>query len=115
MKTRVNDLVTRFDSVYKGIVWYGDSMIDVLTSMEPLDAIRKNVVVDKSAIEILYHMVMWRQYAIAMLDDNPEYDIEWNSELDWKFFDNPTERLEKIPKTTPRIPKRLNRYSPRTK
>jgi uncharacterized damage-inducible protein DinB len=92
MKTKINRIIQTLEDIFKGEVWYGDSMIDIITSIAPKDAISKNVTVDKSILEVVYHMVQWRLFTIKALEQEEPYDIELNSTKDWKYFDKPTEK-----------------------
>ncbi len=92
MKTKINKFIQTLNDIFKGEVWYGDSMIDVLTSITPNDAISKNLIIDKSILEITYHMTQWRTFTIKALEQEENYDIALNSTKDWKPFDKPTKK-----------------------
>lgn len=84
MERNVNHFIVALEDVFRGNTWYGTSIWDSLNKI-PLDIWNHKVSKQGNSIaELVGHIIAWRLFVIEKLKGNATYDIELNSETDWK-------------------------------
>ncbi|MFK7949377.1 MAG: DinB family protein [Saprospiraceae bacterium] len=95
--TIINQLIYNLKDAYDGEPWYGASLMDILNKTNH-KTINLSIVDQYSIAKVLKHIISWRMFAINMLENNTEFDIQENSEANWarKFVPNEEEWLDLI-------------------
>jgi uncharacterized damage-inducible protein DinB len=74
-------LIDQLETVFSGLPWYGDSMLDILEKIPPtLASVR---VQDRSMLLYLRHILVWREFTLRQLLGETSYTVEIGGELDW--------------------------------
>ncbi len=69
--------------VFNGQPWYGLAITELLKRVDPT-TINQKTGKASSIAEILEHTLSWHIFTIEMMKGNLDFDIEINSETDWK-------------------------------
>ncbi len=67
MQPEIKHLVEQLKRAFEGPAWYGPAIMEVLEDFDP-DAIGLRYNGSQSPLELLLHMVQWRNYAIRLLE-----------------------------------------------
>lgn len=81
-----HELINQLQMMYHGLPWYGDSLAEKLNSIDDDDFDKRVTEGTHSIRELIEHMIIWRHYALEKLSGNVTYDIELNSQNDWKKY-----------------------------
>jgi uncharacterized damage-inducible protein DinB len=87
MNKEISRIVRSINANYNGTPWFGESILDKL---EEVDAKMANEIPEKlshSIVEIMAHMMAWRQFTIEKLNGNIDFEV-WETELDWVKFND---------------------------
>lgn len=78
--------IERLNNTFYGSPWYGESLITQLKKIE-VQHVNTTLPNSKNSIAILIqHLINWRVFVIEKLNGNEAFDIEMNSEADWKII-----------------------------
>ncbi|PKV49636.1 putative damage-inducible protein DinB [Aquimarina sp. MAR_2010_214] len=80
----IKDSIKKYDEVFEGEPWFGISMLKSLEHIPILFWDKKPNKVSHSISELVYHLIDWRGFVIEKLKGNKAFDIELNSEKDWR-------------------------------
>ncbi|MEO9965309.1 MAG: DinB family protein [Reichenbachiella sp.] len=79
----IDQLIGKFEELYKGNPWHGASMLDLLGSV-PSEHFNKAVEpTSKSVAHLIEHLLAWRQFAVKKMKGDRDFDIELSSVMDW--------------------------------
>ena len=67
-----------------GIPWYGPSLLKSLQEIPASFWNQKPKGVSHSIAELVYHIIDWKVFVVEKLKGNKTYNIEMNSEKDWR-------------------------------
>lgn len=75
--------------VFEGSAWHGPAIMDIIGDISAERAFRKfeNI---HSIAELTAHMATWKQFAVARLRGNDQFEI--TTLTDWKTFSNHSEK-----------------------
>ncbi|KAA5827357.1 DinB family protein [Algibacter amylolyticus] len=86
MNSRILQLVESLNNTFQGNPWYGDSLMFQLKNID-IKLVNKTLPNSKNSIaNLIQHVINWRVFAIEKLQGNEAFDIEMNSEADWKLI-----------------------------
>ncbi|WP_106791443.1 DinB family protein [Aquimarina sp. Aq78] len=80
----IKDSIKKYDEVFEGEPWFGNSILKSLEHIPVLFWDKKPKKVSHSISELVYHLIDWRGFVIEKLKGNKAFDIELNSEKDWR-------------------------------
>ena len=89
---KLSQYSTQFAAMYDGHPWYGESICQILEKVTPAKAYWQPAKGAHSIVQIVSHMIYWRQALIKRLAGNLEYKPSMKSEENWKSND----QLKKI-------------------
>src|SRR5438105_4413575 len=87
MNTEISLIVEQFKDVYEGDPWYGRSVVALLTEVNEQTAFEKPNG-QHSIVEILWHMVNWREFTISRLKKDDSKDVHSFEQTDWVELDH---------------------------
>ena len=78
--------------VYNGEPWFGRSVHDILKETN------EAIVFEKpgnqhSILELLWHMITWKEFTISQLRDDPDKSLHHFENLDWRILDHSDKNL----------------------
>lgn len=82
MKT--DEIIRQLEEIYSGKPWYGNSITEVFNSIGEADAARRLIPEGHSIVDLIYHMITWRYFAITQLQGDKNYDVQPNDKNDWR-------------------------------
>jgi uncharacterized damage-inducible protein DinB len=94
MQNRINMLIKKFEEVYDGNPWYGDSFKSILKDIDSKATLKKEKKGGHSIAEILAHIIGWREFFLSRLTGN-DFKIEQEETFNWKRIDNNQETVWK--------------------
>lgn len=84
MKTKISKLLRNLNDSFQGTPWHGESLLSQLKKID-FRCVNKTLPDSNNSIAILIqHLIHWRIFVIEKLNGNETFDIEMNSEADWK-------------------------------
>ena len=89
------EIINQLEEIYSGRPWYGDSFTDIFNNISTDDAVRKPPTVSHSIVELIYHIITWRQFVIKQLQGDREFDVKQNDKNDWRELNYGDENLWK--------------------
>jgi len=88
IKAVVERFKTQLTDFYTGDSWVTDNFSEKVLSIEPGEALKKIQGHNHSIIELVGHIIAWRNFALQKLTGNDDYDVENNSAVDWPAPDD---------------------------
>jgi len=94
MNTEILQITEQLKDVYNGQPWYGRSVTSLL------EEINEHVVFEKpneqhSILELLWHMILWREFTINRLRRDKAVSLGYFDENDWRQLDHTDTKLLK--------------------
>lgn len=84
MNSKILKLIESLNNTFQGHPWYGDSLMHQLKKID-FQLVNKTLPNSNNSVAILIqHLINWRIFVIEKLNKNEAFDIEMNSEADWK-------------------------------
>lgn len=83
MNALVTNIKNTLKHTYNGTPWYGPSIKDVTNTLTFEQAVNRPLPQAHTILELLMHMLAWRQYVLAKLQGDEGFDIELNTTADW--------------------------------
>ena len=84
MNPNIIKLIKKLNNTFQESPWQGESILTQLKKIE-LQYVNETLSNSKNSIAILIqHLINWRVFAIEKLNNNEAFNIEMNSEADWK-------------------------------
>lgn len=96
MNNEINRLQIRFQTIYNGHPWYGESVGKVLLEMTIKQAFFKPSSAHSIA-EILAHLISWRVFLQKRLAGDERFDVNRDTTFRWEAYgDSPEQVWEKL-------------------
>lgn len=83
MNTRLQDLIADLQLVFSDQPWYGDGVLQKLSTINATEAAYIPDHTGRSICQIVRHMIAWRRFAIERANNNPDFRIEVGGPQDW--------------------------------
>lgn len=77
--------------VVSGKAWYGKPVQEILDSVEPQKAFKTPAPGSHSIAALLSHMLYWREFVIARLNGNVNFEVNQNQSFDWQSLTSEAE------------------------
>ena len=87
MNKEIQYLIQLYQTAYDGDPWYGKSIKSILSEIDKDTAVKK-VNDQHSILELLYHMINWREFTISRLDEGKNTTADFFGENDWQILDH---------------------------
>jgi len=86
MNSEILFIAAQLQDAYGGEPWFGRNLRELLEEI-PEDVVTLKKEGSHSLLEILWHMVTWREFTISMLQENKATALQWFEENDWRRLD----------------------------
>ena len=80
-------LINNLQTAFEGEPWFGRSVRDILSEIDAETAMKKPAGNGHSILELVWHMVTWRQFTISRLKNSGE-DLHEFEANDWRVLDH---------------------------
>ena len=92
MNTEIKQLITLLQESYEGDPWSGKPVTALLSEVPESIAFEKPNG-QHSIVELIWHMVNWREFAISRLQPSEEKDLPYFEANDWREIDPANKNL----------------------
>jgi len=80
-------LIAQLKDAYEGEPWFGRNVKELLSEVSEQDAFQKPAS-QHSILELVWHMITWREFAISRLQELPGKDMNYFEQNDWQKLDH---------------------------
>ena len=87
MNKRIKSLINKYERIYSGRPWYGDSIMKILKNVNPHIVFNKAGEKPHSIAELVAHMIGWRDIAFNQIQGNMKARPTQKDTFNWKRFD----------------------------
>ena len=94
MNAEIKHLIKSYKSAYEGDPWFGRSVKKILAEIDSDMAMQKPND-QHSILELLYHMVIWREFTISRLQPEAGKTSNYFGKNDWQKLDHADKTLWK--------------------
>lgn len=88
MQNKIKELKKKFETVYEGSPWYGDSIKSLLKKISAKTALTKSNKNSHSIAELVSHMISWREFLLKRLQGDKEFDVDQENSFQWSRIDS---------------------------
>ena len=92
MRNEMVNLKDQLIDAYEGDPWFGRAAKQLLAEVDSKTAFIK-LNNQHSIVELVWHMITWREFTINCLQHSSEYDLKYFEALDWREIDHSNEAL----------------------
>ena len=92
MNAEIQYLKEMYESAYEGDPWFGRCIKEILGEIDANMASKKPND-QHSILELLYHMIIWREFTISRLEKGAIKSAEYFGENDWQKLDHTNKKL----------------------
>lgn len=92
MKKEVQYLSKQLQNSYEGEPWFGRSIKTTLGEIDADTALQKPND-QHSILELLYHMIIWREFTISRLQPGNDQTMKYFDQNDWRNLDHSDKSL----------------------
>jgi uncharacterized damage-inducible protein DinB len=93
MQKEIQPLMQQLKESYEGDPWFGRNMQIILSEINAELAVQKPANNQHSILELLYHIVNWRQFTINRLQGAVKNDLQYFEQNDWQQLDHSDKTL----------------------
>ena len=94
MRREMVQLQDQLIDAYQGEPWFGRNARQILGDVDKEAAFVK-LNGQHSIVELVWHMITWREFTINCLEKSSEYDLKHFENLDWRKLDHDDKSLWK--------------------
>jgi uncharacterized damage-inducible protein DinB len=88
MEKEINLIINKYNKVYKGGPWYGNSLMGILNKVDPDKVfVKPSGKKTNSIAEITAHIIGWREFLLSRLSDKHEFHLTQKETFNWKRID----------------------------
>lgn len=88
MKKEINLFINKYNKVYKGSPWYGDSLMSILNKVDPGKVfIKPSGKKTNSIAEITAHIIGWREFLLSRISEKHQFKLTQKDTFNWKRID----------------------------
>ena len=80
-------IISQLKDAYKGDPWFGRAAVKLLGEVDEKMAYQKPAG-QHSMVELLWHMITWREFTIDRLQHSPQMGLAYFEEMDWRELDH---------------------------
>ena len=80
-------IISQLKDAYQGDPWFGRAAIKLLGEVNEKTAYQKPAG-QHSILELLWHMITWREFTIDRLQHSPQMQLTYFEEMDWRELDH---------------------------
>jgi len=90
----ISNIINQLKDAYEGDPWFGRAAIKLLGEVDEKTAYEKPGG-QHSSLELLWHMITWREFTIDRLQHSPQMQLAYFEEMDWRQLDHTDRALWK--------------------
>jgi DinB superfamily len=83
MDTQLENIVNNLSETYNGMPWHGNSLKELLHNVDTEMAFYRPFEKKHNIAELVAHILIWRQYALEILNENYDFSIDIGSLADF--------------------------------
>lgn len=87
MRQEINQLIEQLSDAFEGDPWFGRNVKILLAEVDETTAFEK-IKDQHSIVELVWHMITWREFTINCLQPSPNRNLKYYEELDWRELDH---------------------------
>jgi len=87
MNSEIQFIISQLKELYNGEPWFGRPAVALLADVNENTAFQKPVG-QHSIVELLWHMITWREFAVDRLQHSPQMTLHYFEEMDWRELDH---------------------------
>jgi uncharacterized damage-inducible protein DinB len=88
MKKEISLIVKKYNKVYKGSPWYGNSLMSILNKVDAGKVfIKPSGKKTNSVAEITAHIIGWREFLLSRISKKHEFRLTQKDTFNWKRID----------------------------
>lgn len=87
MRNEIDNILEQLKDAYEGDPWFGRSIKALLHSVDE-KAVFIKLNNQHSILELLWHMITWREFTINCLLPSANRNLKYFEELDWRELDH---------------------------
>ena len=87
MNKKIKSLINKYESIYNGKPWYGDSIMKILKNVNPQIVFNKVDEKSHSIAELAAHMIGWREIVYSQMQGKTKSRLTQKETFNWKRFD----------------------------
>ncbi|RYZ19538.1 MAG: DinB family protein [Chitinophagaceae bacterium] len=92
MRKEILLLTEQLQDAYEGEPWFGRNVKQLLAEADQENAFIK-LNNQHSIVELVWHMITWREFTINCVQKSSELDLKYFEELDWREIDHTNQSL----------------------
>lgn len=83
MNTQLENIINNLSETYNGMPWHGNSLKELLLDVDTATAFYRPFEKKHNIAELVAHILIWRQYALEILNENYNFNIDIGSMADF--------------------------------
>jgi uncharacterized damage-inducible protein DinB len=83
----ISNIISQLKDAYEGDPWFGRAVGSILAEVNERTAYEKPGG-QHSTLELLWHMITWREFTIDRLQHSPQMTLAYFEEMDWRELDH---------------------------
>jgi uncharacterized damage-inducible protein DinB len=87
MNPEMQFIISQLKDTYEGDPWFGRAAVKLLSEVNEKTAYQKPAG-HHSILELLWHMITWREFTIDRLKDTPQMKMDYFENMDWRELDH---------------------------
>lgn len=87
MNIEIQAFIQRIENTHYREPWFGRSIIDLLSEIDPKKASIQKGGSSHSMLDIIWHMNTWATFTLDRLKQKKSFDLKKAEELDWRKID----------------------------
>ena len=91
MQQEISRIIDQLKDSYEGEPWFGRNLKTLLSEVDT-DLASQKINGQHSILELLYHMIVWREFTISRLQPNGK-ELAYFEENDWQQLDPASKEL----------------------
>ena len=88
MKNEIKSIIRKYNKVYNGSPWYGDSLKAILNKVDPsMVFVKPSGKKTNSIADITAHIIGWRGFLLSRISEKHEFKLTQKDTFNWKRID----------------------------
>jgi uncharacterized damage-inducible protein DinB len=88
MKKEINLIINKYNKVYMGSPWYGNSLMSILNKVDPGKVfVKPSGKKTNSIAEITAHIIGWREFLLSRLSEKHQFHLTQKETFNWRRID----------------------------
>ena len=92
MNQEILQIAEQLRDAYEGEPWFGRSISSILNEIDEAIVFKKTAN-QHSILELLWHMITWKEFTLSRLRNDDELPIKYFEENDWRMLDHSDKAL----------------------